>query len=109
MQEVLQLSNCSNNLSQFVFVLARVYYNSYQFINFCLKNPIADIGNTNYQKPFKTYYVVGPIHRRGLEAITYTPIYNNTFMLVPQMHRDLTLLTMISPCLRALQLHVYVT
>jgi len=32
----------------------------------------------------------------------YTPIYNNTFMLVAQMHVDLKLLTVISPCLRAL-------
>jgi len=44
-----------------------------------------------------------------LEATTYTPTYNNTFMLVAQMHRDLTLLTVISPCLKALQLHVYGT
>jgi hypothetical protein len=73
------------------------------------ENPIADIRNTDYQKTFKTYYVVGPIRRSsiGLEATTYTPIYNNTFMLVAQMHKDLTLPTVISPCLRALQLHVW--
>jgi hypothetical protein len=76
-----------------------------------LKTPIADITNTDYQNTFKTYYVVEPIRRSsiGLKATTYAPIYNNTFMLVAQMHRELTLLTVISPCLRALQLHVYDT
>jgi hypothetical protein len=44
-----------------------------------------------------------------LKASTYRPIYNNTFMLVAQMHRDLTLPTVISPWFRALQLHVYDT
>jgi len=39
----------------------------------------------------------------------YTPIYNNTFMLVAQMQRDLTLPTVITLCLRALRLHVYDT
>jgi hypothetical protein len=80
-------------------------------MNFCLKTPITDIVNIDYQKTFKTYYVVGPIRRssNGFEATTYIPIYNNTFMLVAQMHKDLILLTVISPCLRALQLHVYGT
>jgi len=41
-----------------------------------------------------------------LEATTYKPTYNNTFMLVAQMHIGLTLLTVITLCLRALQLHV---
>jgi hypothetical protein len=73
-----------------------------------LKTPIADIANTDYQKIFKTYYVVGPIRESsiGLEATTYKPTYNNTFMLVAQMHIGLTLLTVITLCLKALQLHV---
>jgi len=72
------------------------------------ETPIADIANTNYQKTFKTYYVVGLIRRSsiGLEATTYKLTYNNTFMLVAQMHIGLTLLTVITLCLRALQLHV---
>jgi hypothetical protein len=53
-------------------------------MNFCLKTPIVDIANTDYQKTFKTYYVVEPIRRssNGLEATTHTPTYNNIFMLV---------------------------
>jgi len=57
---------------------------------------------------FKTYYVVGLMRRSsiGMEATAYKPTYNNTFMLVAQMHIGLTLLTVITLCLRALQLHV---
>jgi len=40
-----------------------------------------------------------------LEATTYKPTYNNTFMLVAQMHIGLMLLTVITLCLRALQLY----
>jgi hypothetical protein len=68
---------------------------------------MADIANTDYRKTFKTYYVVGAIRRSsiGMEATTYKPTYNNTFMLVAQVHIGLTLLTVITLCLRALQLH----
>jgi hypothetical protein len=44
-----------------------------------------------------------------LEAFTYRLIYNNTFMLVAQMHRDPTVPIVITMCLRALRLHDYGT